>query len=79
MSFDQVTVPLAFAAGLASFLSPCVLPLVPAYVAYLARQARRESAAIAGGPGARTTFAPSTAEQAPRMAVFASGLAFVAA
>lgn len=25
----------AFAAGLASFLSPCVLPLVPAFVAYL--------------------------------------------
>src|SRR5499427_3714408 len=77
MSFDQVTVPLAFAAGLASFLSPCVLPLVPAYVAYLARQAGRESAAIAGGPGAMPTFAPLTAEQAPRMAVFASGLAFV--
>ena len=31
-----VSGPLAFAAGLASFLSPCVLPLVPAYVAYLA-------------------------------------------
>jgi cytochrome c-type biogenesis protein len=31
-----VSVPLAFAAGLASFLSPCVLPLVPAYLAYLA-------------------------------------------
>ena len=25
----------AFIAGLASFLSPCVLPLVPAYVGYL--------------------------------------------
>lgn len=31
-----VSGPLAFAAGLASFLSPCVLPLVPAYLAYLA-------------------------------------------
>ncbi|MEZ4861516.1 MAG: cytochrome c biogenesis protein CcdA [Caldilineaceae bacterium] len=27
--------PLAFAAGLISFISPCVLPLVPAYIGYL--------------------------------------------
>jgi cytochrome c-type biogenesis protein len=31
---------LAFAAGLASVLSPCVLPLLPAYLAYLARPSR---------------------------------------
>jgi cytochrome c-type biogenesis protein len=29
------TVPLAFLAGLASFLSPCVLPLVPGYLSYM--------------------------------------------
>ena len=68
---------LAFAAGLASFLSPCVLPLVPAYVAYLARQAGREPAAVAGGPGALSSSAALAAYQAPRLAVFASGLAFV--
>ncbi len=28
----------AFAAGVISFLSPCVLPLVPAYVSYIAGQ-----------------------------------------
>jgi len=78
MSLDQVTLPLAFAAGMASFLSPCVLPLVPAYVAYLARQAGREPAPIAGGPGAVGTFAALAAYQAPALAVFASGLAFVA-
>lgn len=77
MSLDQVTVPLAFAAGLASFLSPCVLPLVPAYVAYLARQAGREPAAVASGPGAMSSSAAVAAYQAPRLAVFASGLAFV--
>jgi len=39
----------AFLAGLASFVSPCVLPLVPAYLAYLgARRAGRDSIAIAG-------------------------------
>ncbi len=31
----EATVPIAFAAGLASFMSPCVLPLVPAFLAYL--------------------------------------------
>lgn len=32
---STITVPLAFAAGLLSFISPCVLPLVPAYLSYL--------------------------------------------
>lgn len=31
----EVTVGIAFIAGLASFLSPCILPLVPAYIGYL--------------------------------------------
>jgi cytochrome c biogenesis protein CcdA len=29
------TLPLAFIAGVLSFLSPCVLPLVPSYLAYV--------------------------------------------
>ena len=37
MSLDSVTVPLAFAAGVVSVLSPCVVPLVPVYVSYLVR------------------------------------------
>jgi cytochrome c-type biogenesis protein len=32
---SPLTVPLAFAAGLLSFVSPCVLPLVPVYLGYL--------------------------------------------
>ena len=40
---------IAFLAGLASFVSPCVLPLVPAYLAYLgARRAEAGSFAVAG-------------------------------
>jgi cytochrome c-type biogenesis protein len=35
MDFSQVGIGLAFLAGLASFLSPCVFSLVPAYVGYL--------------------------------------------
>ena len=34
----QVTIWLSFLAGLASFLSPCVLSLVPAYIGYLGGQ-----------------------------------------
>ncbi len=37
MTLDNVSVPLALAAGAASFLSPCVLPLVPVYISYLVR------------------------------------------
>jgi cytochrome c-type biogenesis protein len=36
---DHISPPLALLAGLVSFLSPCVLPLVPAYVAYLGGRA----------------------------------------
>jgi len=35
MTPDSLTVPLAFLAGLLSFISPCVLPLVPVYMGYL--------------------------------------------
>jgi cytochrome c-type biogenesis protein len=35
MTSEHVTIPLAFVAGLLSFASPCVLPLVPAYLGYL--------------------------------------------
>lgn len=35
MDTQSVTLPLAFVAGLLSFASPCVLPLVPAYIGYL--------------------------------------------
>lgn len=32
---DQLSIPIAFLAGVASFLSPCVLPLVPGYLSML--------------------------------------------
>lgn len=35
MDAVSVSLPLAFLAGLVSFLSPCVLPVVPAYVTYV--------------------------------------------
>lgn len=49
MSADP-TIPIAFAAGLISFLSPCVLPLVPGYLSYMS--------GIGQAGGARTGGAP---------------------
>ncbi len=39
MNISEVTIGLAFLAGLASFLSPCVFSLVPAYIGYLGGRA----------------------------------------
>ena len=63
------SVPLAFVAGLVSFLSPCVFPLMPAYAAYLSGKAGRASLATAGGPDVNV---PES-----RAPVIANGIAFV--
>jgi cytochrome c-type biogenesis protein len=39
MEFSQISIGLSFLAGLASFLSPCVFALVPAYIGYLGGRA----------------------------------------
>jgi cytochrome c-type biogenesis protein len=66
---------LAFIAGLASFLSPCVFPLVPAYVAFLSGRAGLGTLAAAdvgaGADGDPFGWAPR------RAPVLANGLAFV--
>lgn len=36
---DKVSYAMAFTAGLLSFLSPCILPLIPAYLSYIAGNA----------------------------------------
>ena len=36
INLADITIPIAFIAGIVSFLSPCILPLVPAYMSYLA-------------------------------------------
>lgn len=45
MDFTNITLGLAFLAGLASFLSPCVFSLVPAYIGYLGGRAAGGEAA----------------------------------
>jgi cytochrome c-type biogenesis protein len=71
MSADNLTILVAFAAGLISFLSPCVLPLVPAYLGQLTAVAVAGTAAAATRPGDRP--APSN-----RWLAFRHALAYVA-
>jgi cytochrome c-type biogenesis protein len=63
MTGTDLTILIAFAAGVISFLSPCVLPLVPAYIGQLTAIAVAANAA--GTPPSRWT-------------TFRHGLAFVA-
>ncbi len=50
MDAENVSLTIAFVAGLLSFASPCVLPLVPAYLSYLA------GAAVDGRPSRLRLF-----------------------
>jgi cytochrome c-type biogenesis protein len=44
---SAITIPIAMLAGLLSFLSPCVLPLIPAYIGYLSGTAVADQQAAA--------------------------------
>jgi cytochrome c-type biogenesis protein len=74
-TLDGVSPALAFLAGLVSFVSPCVLPLVPAYLAYLGARAG-QPVAVSDGPGGANA-APSSLTS-PSLPVAAAGLGFVA-
>src|SRR3990172_608283 len=54
----------AFGAGIISFLSPCVLPLVPGYVSYIA--------------GDKLTHGSHAADRARRLSALGLSLCFVA-
>ena len=71
-TLDGVSPALAFLAGLVSFVSPCVLPLVPAYLAYLGARAG-QPVAVSDGPGGAVA-APAS----PSLPVAAAGVGFVA-
>jgi len=73
-SLDGISPALALLAGLVSFVSPCVLPLVPAYLAYLGSRAAHPAVVAAHGPGAVAT----ADRAAPVLPVATAGLGFVA-
>ena len=65
----DVSLAVAFAAGVLSFISPCVLALVPVYLAFLGN-----AAVAAGSPGATV---PSRAAILPQAALFIGGFSIV--
>ena len=66
MNISEITIGLAFLAGLASFLSPCVFSLVPAYISYLGGRAVKQVSGAAEG-----------ALSVNRWITFTHGVAFV--
>ena len=72
MTGDNLTILVAIAAGVISFLSPCVLPLVPAYLGQLTAVAVAEAANAGGGIAAAGSVGPS------RWTAFRHALAYVA-
>src|SRR5579864_6986868 len=57
MDVSHISFGVAFVAGVVSFLSPCVLPLVPIYIAQLVGQSSSQSSARQEGhPPHLTTF-----------------------
>lgn len=76
----DVTLPIAFVFGLISFISPCVLPLVPAYISYLG--GRMAYSADTGAAGQGVTVGPDGQAVAARglsvrFGLLMHGLAFV--
>lgn len=61
MTTHSLSIPLAFAAGIVSFLSPCVLPLVPGYVSMLSGESIDVLKADARGALVARIFANSVA------------------
>ncbi len=74
MSADNLTLGIAFIAGLVSFISPCVLPLVPAYIGYMGGRVTNTVAAQVAG-GGQVIVRPTLNA---RFTTVLHGLAFVA-
>ena len=73
---ENVTLLAAFGAGLLSFVSPCVLPLIPGYLSYisgLSLDEMRGGAAAGGGAAVAVAITADT-----RRRVVLSSLAFIA-
>jgi len=77
----NVTLTLAFLAGLVSFLSPCVLPLVPAYIGYMGGRVTNtvaaQTAAQTIGIGVGGAAVMTRPTLSTRLNTFTHGLMFV--
>src|SRR5690606_4089364 len=76
-----LAVPVAVLAGLVSFASPCVLPLVPGYVGYVSGMAAANAGNARGASGGATTAtrvaAPSRGRVLAGVGLFVAGFTLV--
>jgi cytochrome c-type biogenesis protein len=70
---ENVTLLAAFGAGLLSFISPCVLPLIPGYLSYISGLSLEEMRGVPVAGGGSVAVARSSA----RRQVVISSLAFI--
>lgn len=66
-----------FLAGLVSFLSPCILPLVPVYLAYITGVSARAAEPLLATAGPSVSGAALQMPESPRLYTFLHALAFV--
>jgi cytochrome c-type biogenesis protein len=71
---ENVTLLAAFGAGVLSFISPCVLPLIPGYLSYISGLSLDE---MRGSPAAAGTAVAVAAPPETRRRIILSSLAFI--
>ena len=71
---ENVTLLAAFGAGLLSFISPCVLPLIPGYLSYISGLSLDQMRGTSGADGVTVAVTPSPEA---RRQVILSSLAFI--
>src|SRR4051794_22379190 len=76
---NNVSIGIAFIAGFLSFVSPCVLPLIPAYISYLTgrvtMQASMELSAV--GPAIGSSMGTTSVARTNRLGLLSHGIFFV--
>lgn len=73
----EPTLLLAFVAGLISFISPCVLPLVPAYVGYMGGRMTHSVAATVQGSGSAAASRHARLVTVTHSLFFVAGFTFI--
>jgi cytochrome c-type biogenesis protein len=72
---ENVTLLAAFGAGILSFISPCVLPLIPGYLSYISGLSLDEMRGTTGGGGAAAVAVATPPHVRRRILI--SSLAFI--
>ncbi|MBN1311019.1 MAG: cytochrome c biogenesis protein CcdA [Anaerolineae bacterium] len=75
---QSITLPLALLAGILSFISPCILPLVPVYIGYLTGQAANTTSNALAAMEADTHNSTSSQTYVPRWEILLHAVFFVA-